>query len=52
MQYVNSIHISHAYLWISSRYQLISRDMTKFEFEFDDVRILATSGVFDIRRIV
>ena len=26
------------------------RDVTKFEF--DDVRILATSGVFDIRQIV
>ena len=28
------------------------RDVTKFEFEFDDVRILDNSGVFYIRRIV
>ena len=28
------------------------RDVTKFEFKIDDVQILATSGIFDIRRIV
>jgi len=33
-------------------YSIHSRDVTKFEFVLDDVRILATSGVFDIRRIV
>ena len=32
--------------------KILSTDVTKFKFEFHDVRILATSGVFDIRRIV
>jgi len=31
---------------------MMIRDVTKFEFELDDVRILATFGIFDIRRIV
>jgi len=26
-----------------------NRDVTKFEFDFDDVRILASAGIFDIR---
>jgi len=29
-----------------------ARDVTMFKLEFDDVRIFATSGIFDIRRIV
>jgi len=29
-----------------------SSDVTKFKFKFDDIRILATSGVFDIPQIV
>jgi len=33
------VTIDSVALWLS-----VYRDVTKFEFEFDDVRILATSG--------